>query len=119
MEQMFEFHPCSAILNLLLVRIGDYFMSIGNPDASFVRLDILVDAHDKLLKKYAELVTIADTQALSFISLKKSVEDPNSEQAKRGCPHYLQLVYGNLNRYIHFKAKYNPKPKNEIKSETA
>ncbi len=90
-----------------------------NPVQDAIQLDILVDAYDQLQKKLAELESIADEQALSLISLKKAIEEPGSPQARRGYPHYLQLVYENLNRYIHFKAKHNPKPKNEIESETA
>jgi hypothetical protein len=102
-------------------------MSTGDPNAPIntnpvqeaIRLDILVDAHDKLLKKYKELEAIAEQQAISLIGLKKAIEEPASPQARRGYPHYLRLVYENLNRYIHFKTKYDPKPKNRIESETA
>ncbi len=89
--------------------------SVGGP----IHSDSPDFTYDKLLKKYAELESIADAQALSLISLKKAIEEPGSPQARRGYQHYLQLVYENLNRYIHFKAKYNPKHKNEIESETA
>jgi hypothetical protein len=95
------------------------FAGEANPVQETIRLDILVDSHDKLLKKYEALESIAEQQAISLIGLKKAIEEPASPQARRGYSHYLQLVYENLNRYIHFKAKFNPKPKNEIESETA
>jgi hypothetical protein len=89
--------------------------SVGGP----LHSDSPEFTHDKLLKKYSDLEAIADAQALSLISLKKAIEEPGSPQARRGYPHYLQLVFENLNRYLRFKTKYNPKPKNEIESETA
>jgi hypothetical protein len=90
-----------------------------NPIQEAIRLDILIDAHNKLLKINAELESIADAQAqaLSLISLKKPIEEPMSFQVERGYQHYLQFVFEALNRYIHFKSKY--KPKNKIESETA
>lgn len=93
--------------------------TIMNPVQETMCLDFLVDAHDKLQKKYAELESIAEQQAFCLISMKKAIEEPTSPQARKGYAHYLKLVYENVNKYIHFKMKHTPKPKNEIESETA
>lgn len=79
-----------------------------------VRFEILVEEHDKLLKKYQVLCSIMEPLAQALLSLKKAIE---KDDGGTGYVPYLQEIYALLSQYLEFKTQ--KQTKHEIKSETA
>jgi len=69
-----------------------------------VRLGVVVDEFDALQKNYSSLETLSDNLVRGLISLKESIELPESDKGKKGFHFYLQEVYLLVNEYLKWKS---------------